>query len=286
MGIQSAENGISEEHTDGYSHSTILRIFVSLAILSACSGRPPVDVSPQWQPSYETVEGVVSPGLRDFIRSTTAPKVVLRVPNVVNSIIAADTAQNYQYDAFYGRLERQLIGAGFLVRDRALLQSLMSSGMTDYAQIGKRIDTDLIIEISSLQMEAEAQTATTVVDGAGQSHPVYPLTSSVMRADIRIVQVSTGAVGGLLTLRLSAQEIGPSGSFYDFNFKCPGHKAWGHYPDACWASEGKNSYRYSGYVWSEKSPYVVPQRFYVGVSLERAADRMSQILIDRLRGDI
>lgn len=175
-----------------------------------------------------------------------------------------------------------------MVRDRALLQSLMSGGMTDYAQIGKRIDTDLIIEISNLQMEADKQTATSALEANGQLHGIHALTSSIMRADVRIIQVSTGAVGGLLTLNLSAQELGATGTFYDLKFKCPGHKIWSHYPTACWATEGNNSYHYSGYVWSDKNINTVPSasRFYVGASLEKAADRLSQILIDRLRGDL
>lgn len=264
----------------------VLALLVTIMMAGCASTPPPVAVTPQWQPPLQAIDGVVSPALRNFLRSTAAPKVVLRVPNVASSIVAADTAHNPNYDAVYGRFERKLVEAGFEVRDRALLQSLMTGGMADYAAIGRKVDTDLIIEVTSLGFDAEKQLAEVGIDAAGHAYKGKPtLSSPLATMGVRVIQVSTGAVGGLLTLKVAAHEIGEPGIVMRSKAACFSHQRLG---DSCLhVADNKGSW-FGGYAWApETGLRITPEfRVYIGVPHVLAADRLAKLLIDRLRGDL
>jgi len=286
---------------------------VLILLLGACATKKPaVDVTPQWSPAYVPADGSVSPQLREMVKKGTTPKVVLRVPNTVSSIVQSDTARNTNYDALYGRVERRLVSEGFVVRDRALLQSLMSSGMSDYAAIGKRIDTDLIIEISKLSFTDQFQTASHFLDnsgnpvnrgvGGGRFH-----TNAIASMDLRIIQVKTGNVAAIITLKVGAYELGQQAEFIkdEGDRIYHGNRAFGNPPDSIYPGTIQdrpagmvNLYYFGGYEFSARDDggYILARNrgvpsspstfFYANVGMEKAVDKLAKLLVDRLRGDI
>jgi len=288
---------------------------VLVIFLTACAStpEPAVDVTPQWSPAYVPVDGSVSPQLRELVKKGTTPKVVLRVPNTVSSIVQSDTSKNTNYDALYGRIERRLVSEGFAVRDRALLQSLMSSGMSDYAAIGKRIDTDLIIEISRLSFTDQFQTASHYLDNTGNRFDRNKIfdrthTNAIASMDLRIIQVKTGNVAAIITLKVGAYELDSQREFIQTTAygQHLGNRAFGFPPGSSTPgmvssllSDGRARIHYlGGYEFSVRDDggYILARNrgvpalpdvfFYVNVGMEKAVDKLAKLLVDRLRGDI
>jgi hypothetical protein len=96
-------------------------------------------------------EVVVNPSLRNFLNQTHNPRVVLRVPSTTSNVTAAESERNSEYNNLYGRIEKELMKEGYTVRDRNLLNNLLSSGQNlSYKEIGEKVETDIIIEVISI----------------------------------------------------------------------------------------------------------------------------------------
>lgn len=293
---------------------SVLTVATLLAGCAAVPVAPVVDVTPVWAPAHTAVDGSVNPQLRDLLKQGTTPKVVLRVPNIASSIVQSDTSKNSNYDALYGRIEKRLVSEGFIVRDRALLQSLMSSGMSDYASIGKRIDTDLIIEISKISFNESFQRASQFLDTNKQavSFDGRYLTNSVAVIDVRVIQVKTGNVAAIITLKTGARELGEHAEYFKVNRgltflgnRAFGNPATGDLPGVYYAPGAPRDridtnflYYLGGYTFTsgEEGGYALGRNrvdpsnpftfFYIQTSEEKAVDKLAKLLIDRLRGDI
>ncbi|MBD3414809.1 MAG: hypothetical protein GF421_10320 [Candidatus Aminicenantes bacterium] len=139
-------------------------------------------------------------------------KVVLRVPikyeqyraeaRVTQEEIAL---RNRIYDAF----EKELFKAGFIVRDRALLQKVLEGDPSDYSKVAKQIDTDIIIEIDRIEMVnlshrtyfyPETGQYGQLIDKFqdGTEGPYFKLEGGIL--ECRVISVDQGAVTGLFTI--------------------------------------------------------------------------------------
>ncbi len=230
-----------------------------LALLSGCAS--PVPVTPIW-PEYKPIDGVVTPDLRAFLRSTASPKIVLRVPNTVGGITQTEKTSVPQYENLYSLIERHLVEAGFIVRDRALLQTLLVSGLSDYSAIGSKIDTELILEITNLSFGDDSNSLTTrqFSTPKGIKQTVNTLSSPVATLDVRVVQVATGSIGSIMTLKIAACEV--------FICEMTMHNNWVFFPGEEQILLDKK------YQWARTERY------------NTAVNIMSKRLLDRLRGDL
>jgi hypothetical protein len=106
----------------------------------------------------------IAPELKQFIAKHDKNKkisIVLRTPEYTGSLtrnnanISEQTVNQEDekklQQIIYDILERELMSAGFDVRDRTLLESVAKG--TDYQEIGKRIQTELIIDIQELTIK-------------------------------------------------------------------------------------------------------------------------------------
>jgi len=86
----------------------------------------------------------ISPELKQFLDKKKGKQlaVVLRTPRAIS-----DVTQESQNGEIYNSIERGLMNAGFLVRDRALLERLLVSEQLSYESIAEKIKVDLIIEV-------------------------------------------------------------------------------------------------------------------------------------------
>jgi hypothetical protein len=120
----------------------ILLCFFTMGLIQSCTTlRGTVTTK------VEEPEIAITPELRAFLKNNPNPRLVVRVPSVSTVVTADNTYKDYSN--LYGQIERVLIEAGFTVRDRGLLASLLASGQSNYKEIGEKAEVDLIIEIAA-----------------------------------------------------------------------------------------------------------------------------------------
>ncbi|HEY4128009.1 MAG TPA: hypothetical protein VGN70_08180 [Gammaproteobacteria bacterium] len=191
--------------------SSILKIAPMLAmlLLAGCASNTALD-KPAW-PAMTPDDVSVRPSLKQMVKDHPSLKVVLRVPNVTSNVTQAQTAQSgANLNGAYDEIEKKLFNAGFIVRDRALLSSLIDKeGITSYQEIQKRVDTDLIIDVSSLEFNDPGDWLVTKEYSGPDGQPV-PLESddglsmgqAVATVEAKFIVVQTGEVGAIMTLRV------------------------------------------------------------------------------------
>lgn len=107
------------------------------------------------------------PSLKTFLADNPNPKIVLRVPSVATNFAYSGTDVINRPNMFnantdmYNTIERELLRAGFDVRDRSLFEALLGkSEATDYKKIKELTDTDLILELVNLNSNVLYETNT------------------------------------------------------------------------------------------------------------------------------
>lgn len=102
-------------------------------------------------------EIIISKELNAFLNSNTKPTVVIRVPVSTTNVTTKE--REGRLTEVYNEMEKALVKAGFTVRDRGLLNNLLANSSTssqaDYEEIGKKIQTDLIIEMIDIDFDRE-----------------------------------------------------------------------------------------------------------------------------------
>ncbi len=88
---------------------------------------------------------------KDFLIRNPNPKVVLRVPDSPKDITQSEMMT---YNSLYSYIEKRMLEANFTVRDRSLLKEVLTraGGELNYADIRKKIDTDVIVEIVNVKI--------------------------------------------------------------------------------------------------------------------------------------
>lgn len=95
-------------------------------------------------------ETYANPNLKEFFRTNRNPNIVLRVPNN-NDKATSNTSTNKNNDVLYNTIEKELLKENFSVRDRGLFNELLSKSATsDYSKIKELTNTDIILEVVSL----------------------------------------------------------------------------------------------------------------------------------------
>jgi hypothetical protein len=127
----------------------ILICLCGIVILQSCAAA--IAVKGKVSAVARENEIVVNPELREFLKKNPNPRVVLRVPSITSNVTVAESERNSEYNSLYGRIEKELIKEGYTIRDRSMLNSVLSSGQNlSYKEIGEKIETDIIIEIVSI----------------------------------------------------------------------------------------------------------------------------------------
>jgi hypothetical protein len=156
-------------------------------------------------------EIVIKQELRDFLKKNPNPRIVLRVPSTTTNVTSAESERNADYNSLYGRIEKELMKAGFTVRDRSLLNNLLSSGQNlSYKEIGEKTETDIIIEIISIRTNKISDDSKKIVteyplEGWKRTvseiekdlKNVFSVENSVI--DCKIILVNDGTTAGMFT---------------------------------------------------------------------------------------
>ena len=190
--------------------------FLFMLLLGGCATSFPI-TQPDW-PAMAPDEVSVHQSLRDLVKTHPSLKVVLRVPNVTTNVTQSQGSQSNAANEVLGNaydvIEKKLFNAGYVVRDRALLSSLIDKeGITSYKEIQSRVDTDLIIDVSSLHFNLPQDWASTKnfkgQDGQMTSlgqYSVYSMGQAVATVEAKFIIVETGEVGAIVTLRVPVCE--------------------------------------------------------------------------------
>lgn len=160
------------------------------------------------QPKVPPPDNLTQPALLAFMRTSPSPTIVLRVPAPQGSVTQSQGPQgSADLNQGYLAIEKELVKAGFTVRDRGLLQEILRSNQNlDYRSIQQKIDAQLILEIVSL--EPRSYNTDTYVDA--KSHRDGQLKKgefhiSGWHFDSRLVMVATGEIGGIYTVDVVPQ---------------------------------------------------------------------------------
>jgi hypothetical protein len=97
--------------------------------------------------------------LKTFLSSNSHPNIVLRVPNTYEQVTTKSSdgqvslVNEKSRDIYYNAIEKELLKAGFSVRDRGLFNEVLNKMQRDtkqnidYSQINELTNTDLILEV-------------------------------------------------------------------------------------------------------------------------------------------
>jgi hypothetical protein len=147
-------------------------------------------------------EIVITPELRSLLAANPRPKVVIRVPNPPNNVTEAE-----KFNSYINLIEKTFLQGGFVVRDRALLENLMRAGSTDYRSIQRTIDTDIIVDILSLEFNI-SNPVDTFFNITTQRQEQFATTANFIdcpkaKLECRLTIVDKGQLGGLFTFYAS-----------------------------------------------------------------------------------
>ncbi|HEX6550284.1 MAG TPA: hypothetical protein VF117_06385 [Gammaproteobacteria bacterium] len=201
-------------------------LLICLAFLGGCATTSTLNINHINWPAPQPDEINIRPSLRQLVHDHPTLKVVLRVPNVTTNVTQSQGGQNAGaaealLNNAYDDIEKRLFNAGFVVRDRALLSNLINErGITSYKDIQSRVDTDLIIDVSSLRFNQPQDWLLTpnytsddgVVGNAGTS-----MGEAVAYVEAKFIIVESGEVGGIVTLHVPICESVKC-SYYSYYF--------------------------------------------------------------------
>ena len=137
--------------------------------------------------------------LREYLKGNRSPKIVLRVPNS-NDKATSNTKNAQNNDVLYNAIEKEFLKEGFSVRDRGLFNEIIDkSKSTDYSKIGEETNTDLILEVVSINPTVIYSTnKITVVSGGKSTDQVQAIDYKKTGASIefRLIMVKNNEIAG------------------------------------------------------------------------------------------
>ena len=140
--------------------------------------------------------------LRNLLEQNPMPKIVIRVPRPAMSVTEAE-----EFNRYINTIEKIFIRNGYIVRDRTLLENLMKSESQDYMTIGKKIDTDIIIDILSLRFDVPNQIRSFYSSKTGGTEVFRNnnnfIDCELAKLECRITIVEKGQLGGVFTFYTS-----------------------------------------------------------------------------------
>jgi len=137
--------------------------------------------------------------LKEYLKGNRSPKIVLRVPNS-NDKATSNTKTAQNNDVLYNAIEKEFLKEGFSVRDRGLFNEIIDkSKSTDYSKIGEETNTDLILEVVSINPTVMYSTnKITVISGGKSTDEVQPIDYKKTGASIefRLIMVKNNEIAG------------------------------------------------------------------------------------------
>ncbi|MDR0829501.1 MAG: hypothetical protein LBN95_05245 [Prevotellaceae bacterium] len=179
-------------------------LFCVVALITSCSTRLATVTTQPRQNEY-----TITPEMRQFLKTHNNPSIVLRVPNTANRISETeDKVSQAKIDVerfIYNQIEKNLLKAGFTIRDRALLNELLKTGQSDYNAISKTIQTDIIIEILNIDVINNYCRMVNFKNDKGttsskENADNIALNPQIVKMEYKLTIVEKGLTGAIFTL--------------------------------------------------------------------------------------
>lgn len=161
------------------------------------------------RPQIPGPEPVNQPALQAFMRSVESPTIVLRVPSPQSQVTEAQKSQgDATMNQGYSLIERELVKAGFTVRDRALLEAVLRSNQDlDYRLIQQKINAQIILEIANISEHSyNNDQYSSVKDRAVGRLESRTFPISGWQFECKVILVDSGEIGGIYTIHIAPQE--------------------------------------------------------------------------------
>lgn len=149
--------------------------------------------------------------LNNYLESKEKLKFVLRSPQGYNGY---SEAEQIKWNDLFGQVEKELIKKGFVVKDRVLLDLLLEKGNKDIIDVGKAIDTDIVIEIIDVEFDIPNHVKDFEIKEKGIStnfsiwSDLEYIDCRLSKLECRITMVDVGNVGGIFKFYVSGCDQG------------------------------------------------------------------------------
>jgi hypothetical protein len=159
-------------------------------------------------PNIPRPDSITQPALARFMSSVVTPTIVLRVPRPVNQLSQAATPAG-EFSRTYNLIEKELVRAGFTVRDRGLLEEVLRSTQNlDYRIIQDKIGAQLILEIVSIeprQYDTDQYASAKGGETGRLQKGVFAIGGWLF--ECKVILVNTGEVGGMYTFYMAPKQV-------------------------------------------------------------------------------
>jgi hypothetical protein len=152
-----------------------MKLFLMISIIMILQSCGPSNQMVKF--SLKQKEVYTNNNLKTFLATNPRANIVLRVSNIAEQGITKSTNDkmigtnetNQSMDIYYNAIEKELLRAGFSVRDRGLFNEVLSKMQRDnqqnidYSQIKELTNTDLILEVIKINPAVPYETNQTYV---------------------------------------------------------------------------------------------------------------------------
>jgi hypothetical protein len=148
--------------------------------------------------SQKSDEITTTESLKKYLKSNKKPKIVLRTNSrVMSENITEQEKNNY----LFSTIENQFLKSGFIVRDRQLFEKIVanSENNSNYESLKIKSDTDLIIELTSLDRDIEFKTNKYYDKGGVEKNSSYLANYTFYGATIefKIIMIESNEFAGI-----------------------------------------------------------------------------------------
>jgi len=141
-------------------------------------------------------EIINSQDLKDFLAKHENPSIVLRAPDISNTIVESEYNR-----MIYNTIEKELLNSGFNVKDRTMFtEVLKKKSDLSYNEIYKITKTDLILELTNVNIGVEFTTNRIyTIDNLEKIYNYYNVTRVGATIEFKIILLSENKLVGSYT---------------------------------------------------------------------------------------
>ena len=156
-------------------------------------------------------EVVKSNELKSYLESKSKIKFVLRTPE---GFANYSEEEQMKLNGIFGQIEKELIKNGHVVKDRVLLDMLLDKGDMSLTEVGKAINTDIIIEVIDINFDIPNQVKNFKIKEKGINanfdswNNIDYVDCRLSMLECRITLVELGNVGGIFKFFVSGCDKG------------------------------------------------------------------------------
>lgn len=154
---------------------------------------------------------IKSDELNSYLVSRNQIKFVLRTPPGFEDF---SEDEKLEWNQVFGQIEKELILQGHIVKDRVLLNQLLENGDMSLTEVGKAMNTDIIIELINIEFDITNQVKNFAIrekrlnTNFSSWNNIDFVDCRMAMMECRITLVEVGNVGGIFKFYVSGCDAG------------------------------------------------------------------------------